>query len=1332
MLCSRPARAITIHHTLICLIAIIALAVTLFLAHAGPAAAYDLVKAHQKISYWFGGFAPGDTLDISDHFGTSIAQIGDIDGDGVPDLAISAPNDDGGGHDRGAVWILFMNSDETVKRSQKISDIEGNFPATINDGDNFGISMAALGDHDGDGIGDIVVGTSSDDDGGTARGAVRVIFLNSDGTVKDHQKISDLYGNFTGILDDNDNFGRSVASLGDLDGDGVGDIAVGAYKDDDGGSDRGAVWILFLNIDGTVKSYQKISDSEGNFTGVLDDYDYFSRSIVSLGTLDADTIPDLAVGANFDDDGGENRGAVYILFMNADGTVKSHQKISATAGNFTGVLDDFDHFGRAVAGLGDLDNDTVEDLAVGSYWDDDGGPNHGAVWVLFLNTDGTVKSHQKISSTQGNFTGDLDDNDYFGNATTLLGDIDSDGVVDMAVGAYYDGDGGLDKGACWILYLNSNGTVKTHTKISELNLHPDELDDNDRFGRSTASIGDLDDDGVTDLVVGVDGDDDGGSDRGAVYILLMNSDGSVKSNRKISGTLGGFNAVLDDGDGFGTAACGIGDLDNDGVEDIAVGAMGDDDGGIDRGAVYILFLNGDGSVKNSQKISAAAVGFTGVLSDNDGFGSAVTAFDDLDGDTIEDLAVGAVSDDGSGSSRGAVYVIFLNSNGTVKGYQKIGDAAGGFTGVLSDGDLFGCSASVLGDIDGDTIDDLGVGAAGDDDGGTMHGALWILFLNPNGTVKTYQKISDTQGGFTGALANGDMFGSAIVAPGDLNNDGITDIAAGAYGDDGTGIDRGAVWVLFLNFNGSVKAYQKINGSEGAFTGDLDDGDFFGGALCTPGDLDNNGIDDLVVGAINDDDGGTDRGAAWVIFLEHLLNCRVDPDTLEFGHVAIGESPEASLTIRNDGLETLNGSVSEACGDFSIVSGGGPYSLATDESLTVTIRFQPARIGSLSCTIETGDASCGDVACFGIVASALIDSVVDVPGDEGGWVRIFFTRSIYDAVAEPTYPISLYDINRRVDDPVLTSAVITTGTEIRDARTISRSGGEPLKLDPAMLGPGARCVSLDGRYFVVRPDGESGTAPPGVWEIVGNVSARQQDSYIYLAPTYADSAETIPYAVFYVSAHTTTPSVFFESPPDSGYSVDNTILCVPENFTVDYNTGSGNYLSWDPCLNDNFHYYAIYRGSDPDFVPVPSNQVHTTVDTWWYDPEFDGYDVHYKITSVTIDDKESPPASPITVTATVDQPVPDRFALYQNVPNPFNPVTAIQYDVPARGGWVTLRIYDVSGRLLATLVDGEETAGVKRVTWNGTDTRGRKVASGIYFYRLEAPGFMQTRKMVLVQ
>jgi len=135
------------------------------------------------------------------------------------------------------------------------------------------------------------------------------------------------------------------------------------------------------------------------------------------------------------------RGAVYIFFLNTDGTVKSHQKISDTEGGFTGTLHDYDLFGVSVSAIGDVNNDGVVDLAVGA-WDDGGVDNRGVVYILFLNTDGTVKSHQKISDTEGGFTGTLDNSDLFGSSVSAIGDVNNDGVVDLAVGAPWDDDGG--------------------------------------------------------------------------------------------------------------------------------------------------------------------------------------------------------------------------------------------------------------------------------------------------------------------------------------------------------------------------------------------------------------------------------------------------------------------------------------------------------------------------------------------------------------------------------------------------------------------------------------------------------------------------------------------------------------------------------------------------------------------------------------------------------------------------------------------------------------------------------------------------------------------------
>ncbi len=413
----------------------------------------------------------------------------------------------------------------------------------------------------------------------------------TNGRVASFQKISDTRGGFNGMLDDGDMFSTSVASPGDLNGDLIPDLVVGASDDGDGGSNRGAVYVLFLNANGTVLSEQKISDLQGGFNGVLDDSDSFGISAGSPGDLNGDLIPDVVAGAHRDGDGGIERGAVYVLFLNANGTVQSFQKISDTAGGFNAILDDGDESGTSVVSPGDLNGDLIPDLVIGARLDDDGGPDRGAVYVLFLNANGTVLAEQKISDTQGGFNGVLDDSDRFGSSVGAPGDLNGDGIPDLVVGAPNDGDGGLARGAVYVLFLNANGTVQSEQKISDTQGGFNGiLDDGDEFGISVASSGDLNGDFVPDLVVGAPNDGDGGVARGAVYVLFLNANGTVQSEQKISDTQGGFNGILDDDDVFGFSVAAPGDVNGDFVPDLVVGASNDGDGGSERGAVYVLFL----------------------------------------------------------------------------------------------------------------------------------------------------------------------------------------------------------------------------------------------------------------------------------------------------------------------------------------------------------------------------------------------------------------------------------------------------------------------------------------------------------------------------------------------------------------------------------------------------------------------------------------------------------------------------------------------------------------------------------------------------------------------
>ena len=152
------------------------------------------------------------------------------------------------------------------------------------------------------------------------------------------------------------------------------------------------------------------------------------------------------------------------------------------------------------------------------------------------------------------------------------------------------------------------------------------------------------------------------------------------------------------------------------------------------------------------------------------------------------------------------------SDGTVDSYLKVTDGLAGFVAdTLETGDFFGSSVVNLGDLDGDGVDDLAVGAAGDENTGVREGAVYVLLMNADSTIKSHVKVSDEMGGFSPTfgefappLGDGDFFGASLARVDDLDGDGIPELAVGAPNSELTNVDEGAVFLLSLDANGTVK------------------------------------------------------------------------------------------------------------------------------------------------------------------------------------------------------------------------------------------------------------------------------------------------------------------------------------------------------------------------------------------------------------------------------------------------------------------------------------------------------------------------------------------------
>ncbi|MEM7660452.1 MAG: integrin alpha, partial [Bacteroidota bacterium] len=429
------------------------------------------------------------------------------------------------------LFLVAQTSNGTVVTSQVIASNQGDLVGPLQSYDAFGRSIATIGDLDGDGIDDIAVGAPGRSSNSPTDGAVWILFLNPNGTVKAEQQIAENVGGFTGSIMGQEAFGNGLAYLGDLDGDNRPELAVGAPGNTDASgfnpADSGAVFILSLNTDGTVHDHTLISHNSGGL--VLDYGDHFGYSVANAGDLDGDGRPELAVGSwGFN----ASRGALHILFLNADGTVNSFQRISETEGNFNRVLTPNDHFGCSIALLDDINGDERPDLAVGAYGSDQGGAFRGAVWFLQMQADGTVNTASSvINGSHPQLQDTLSDFDYFGWSVSQVGDLDGDGRGEVAVGAPRTNTlgNGSGEGRLYLLFTGGYGILRGFATISEDDGNLNQaLGVFAGLGSALASPGDLDGDGIDDLWAGVYGYNGGVSGTGGIFRLTLEGKGEAQ------------------------------------------------------------------------------------------------------------------------------------------------------------------------------------------------------------------------------------------------------------------------------------------------------------------------------------------------------------------------------------------------------------------------------------------------------------------------------------------------------------------------------------------------------------------------------------------------------------------------------------------------------------------------------------------------------------------------------------------------------------------------------------------------------------------------------------
>ena len=361
-------------------------------------------------------------------------------------------------------------------------------------------------------------------------------------------------------------------------------------------------------------------------------------------------------------------------------------------------------------------------------------------------------------------------------------------------------------------------------------------------------------------------------------------------------------------------------------------------------------------------------------------------------------------------------------------------------------------------------------------------------------------------------------------------------------------------------------------------------------------------------------------------------------------------------------------------------------------------------------------------------SGVIFSCRDVPGDQGGLVNLAWHASRLDPW--PDMQIAYYTLWRAIESDPGAPGVLPLGAGV--SLTVDAAARPGLPAGARLVEPQDVTRDLEGPVYRYEPRGST----VYFWELVATQDAYHLSSYAKTIPTLFDSTDISPGPhYFQVMAHGTDPGEFWISPPDSGRSVDNLAPAAPQGLAGSLMLNpAGIDLLWFANTEADLSHYAVYRGLTPDFVADAGSLVASTGDTTTFDPGGVGDLFYYKVFAVDVHGNESPFAllSPTTITAVGDDRRQGVTRLAQNVPNPCAALgTRIAFSL-REPGEVSLRVFDASGRLVRVLAEGLHAAGPHEAAWDGRDARGRTAASGVYYYRLEAPAFSQTRRMVLLR